>query len=50
MGHETKTATKLKRAFKVALQDHVSYVEVHASDILDDANQAALRYLASGGS
>ena len=45
----TSSATELHRAFKVALSDHVNYVEVYASDVLDGANQAALRYLASGG-
>jgi len=49
MGHEAKTATGLHKAFKVALQDHVDYVEVYASDILANADQRALRYLASGG-
>jgi hypothetical protein len=46
----TGTAGELKTAFKVALNDHVSYVEVYGSDVLDSANQAALRYLASRGS
>jgi len=50
MQRATGTATELKTAFTVALQDHASYVEVYASDILDGANQAALHYLASGGS
>jgi glycosyl hydrolase family 42 (putative beta-galactosidase) len=49
MGREAKNATGLRNAFTVALQDQVSYVEVYASDVLDPVNQAALRYLASGG-
>jgi hypothetical protein len=49
MGHEATTAAGLHKAFKVALQDHVSYVEVYSSDVLDPADQDALRYLASGG-
>jgi hypothetical protein len=42
------TASALRDAFTVALQDNVSYVEVYGSDVLDPNNQSALRYLASG--
>jgi Beta-galactosidase len=49
MQRATGTATELKTAFTVALQDHANYLEVYASDVLDGANQAALRYLATGG-
>ena len=45
----TTSADDLQKAFQVAIEDHASYVEVYGPDIVDPANQAALRYLASGG-
>ena len=43
------TSSSLKDAFTVAIQDHVSYVEVYGADILEAANQWNLRYLATRG-
>jgi len=45
----TPTAADLHKAFQVAIEDHASYVEVYGADIVEPANQDALRYLASGG-
>jgi len=46
---DAKTTQDLKDSFRVAVEDHVGYVEVYGSDVLDAGNQAALRYLATGG-
>lgn len=46
---DAKTAQDLKDSFQVAVEDHVGYVEVYGSDVLDAGNQTALHYLASGG-
>jgi hypothetical protein len=46
---DAPTVDSLHDAFTVALQDAARYVEVYASDVLDDANRPELHYLASGG-
>ena len=46
---DARSAQALKDSFTVAVQDQVGYVEVYGSDVLDSANQPALKYLASGG-
>jgi hypothetical protein len=43
------TSTSLHDAFRVAIQDQSSYIEVYASDVLDSTNLTELRYLASDG-
>jgi hypothetical protein len=45
----TSTADELQTAFQVAVEDGAGYVEVYGPDIVDPANQAALRYLATDG-
>jgi hypothetical protein len=45
----TTSADDLQKAFQVAIEDQAAYVEVYGPDIVDPANQTALRYLASGG-